>query len=428
MGNKLGRRRQAIDEKYTRPQGLYHHKDVDHKKLRKLILESKLAPCYPGGEEWTCELEECPICFLCYPSLNRSRCCRKGICTECFLQMKVPNSTRPTQCPFCKTTNYAVEYRGVKTKEEKGREQIEEQRVIEAKIRMRQQEILDEEERMQKRQELDSGIRHVEPAEVEPDSGNVPSSTSPVVRDEIVSTQDSRSATASMFRPPPSMRVHREDEFDLDLEDIMVIEAIWLSIQESGRNKTSNFVDAASSGQYVTEDRYVSPSMALVAGSSSSSSPSGGLACAIAALAERQQMSGESSTNPEGNGSAFNMVPGGSRFYSRVDRDAENYPPAGSSTDVSSNSAMALPSDDREWNADHGSEVAEAGTSYASSDATEDAGSMSALPPPNQIEGNLQNVPEPIVPESFEEQMMLAMALSLAEARAMAGGLGVSWQ
>lgn len=168
--------------------------------------------------------------------------------------------------------------------------------------------------------------------------------------------------------------------------------------------------------------------MALVAGSSSSSSPSGGLACAIAALAERQQMSGESSTNPEGNGSAFNMVPGASRFYSRVDRDTENYPPAGSSTDVSSNCAMALPRDDREWNADHGSEVAEAGTSYASSDATDDAGSMSALPPPNQIEGNLQNVPEPIVPESFEEQMMLAMALSLAEARAMASGPGVSWQ
>jgi len=63
MGNKLGRRRQVVDEKYTRPQGLYNHKDVDHKKLRKLILESKLAPCYPGDEECTCEHEECPIVF-----------------------------------------------------------------------------------------------------------------------------------------------------------------------------------------------------------------------------------------------------------------------------------------------------------------------------------------------------------------------------
>jgi hypothetical protein len=64
MGNKLGRRRQVVDEKYTHPQGLYNHKDVDQKKLRKLILESKLAPCYPGDEETACDCEECPICFL----------------------------------------------------------------------------------------------------------------------------------------------------------------------------------------------------------------------------------------------------------------------------------------------------------------------------------------------------------------------------
>ncbi|XP_031118138.1 E3 ubiquitin-protein ligase DA2-like [Ipomoea triloba] len=76
------------------------------------------------------------------------------VIAECFLQMKTPNSTRPTQCPFCKTSNYAVEYRGVKTKEEKGMELIEEQRVIEAKIRMRHQELQDEEERMLKRREM----------------------------------------------------------------------------------------------------------------------------------------------------------------------------------------------------------------------------------------------------------------------------------
>lgn len=53
-----------MEDKYTKPQGLYQHKDVDQKKLRKLILDSKLAPCYPGGEESTNEFEECPICFL----------------------------------------------------------------------------------------------------------------------------------------------------------------------------------------------------------------------------------------------------------------------------------------------------------------------------------------------------------------------------
>lgn len=54
-----------VDDKYTRPQGLYQHKDVDIKKLRKLILDSKLAPCYPGDDDCpNAELEECPICFL----------------------------------------------------------------------------------------------------------------------------------------------------------------------------------------------------------------------------------------------------------------------------------------------------------------------------------------------------------------------------
>jgi len=54
----------VVDEMYTRPQGLYAHKDVDHKKLRKLILESKLAPCFPGDEDSCYDHEECPICFL----------------------------------------------------------------------------------------------------------------------------------------------------------------------------------------------------------------------------------------------------------------------------------------------------------------------------------------------------------------------------
>jgi len=154
MGNRVGgrRRRPAVEERYTRPQGLYPHPDIDLRKLRRLILEAKLAPCHPGADDPRADLDECPICFLFYPSLNRSKCCAKGICTECFLQMKSPTSCRPTQCPYCKTLNYAVEYRGMKTKEEKGIEQLEEQRVIEAQIRMRQQELQEDAERMKNKQ------------------------------------------------------------------------------------------------------------------------------------------------------------------------------------------------------------------------------------------------------------------------------------
>ncbi|KAF2314469.1 hypothetical protein GH714_026780 [Hevea brasiliensis] len=399
MGNKLGRSRQVVDERYTRPQGLYAHKDVDHKKLRKLILESKLAPCYPGDDEFRNDHEECPICFLYYPSLNRSRCCMKGICTECFLQMKNPNTTRPTQCPFCKTSNYAVEYRGVKSKEQKGIEQIEEQRVIEAKIRMRQQELQDEEERMHKRLELSSSSTSVVPGEVEYGSAAVQSFRSPVETEEIVPSQYS-------IRHSPHYRPNRDDEFDLDLEDIMVMEAIWLSIQENGKQKGPVYTAATSSENYTVEGHYGSQAMAPVTGSSSS--PSGGLASAIAALAERS-----------------------SSFYNRPDQVAENYRSTQISSNISLDCRTATARGDGEWAADQGSEAAEAG-SYSSSDTAEDADgiSVSLTPPlpPDEIGAQFQNNSGPIVPESFEEQMMLAMAVSLAEAQAMTNGPGSAWQ
>ncbi|XP_052177988.1 E3 ubiquitin-protein ligase DA2L-like isoform X2 [Diospyros lotus] len=422
MGNKLGRRRQVVDEKYTRPQGLYQHKDVDIKKLRKLILDSKLAPCYPGEEDCVYDLEECPICFLYYPSLNRSRCCLKGICTECFLQMKTPNSTRPTQCPFCKTSSYAVEYRGVKTKEEKGLEQIEEQRVIEAKIRMRQQELQAEEERMQKRQEITSS-RIVEPGEVGYSTAAVPSFTSSLEGDEIVSSHEPCQSMRQPLRP----RQNRDDEFELDLEDIMVMEAIWLSIQENGRHRNPTYGDSVSSEQYMTEDRCDSLVMPQMV--ESSSSPSGGLACAIAALAERQQTDGESSTNYGSNMTTFSMLPGCSRFNSRGEQVMESY--VGSSANILPDDQLTIPRDDTEWGLDHESEVAEVGTaSHASSDtAAEDAGGgLTTLPSQHEIEGGFQAVGGPIVPESFEEQMMLAMAVSLAEARSRTNAPGVMWQ
>ncbi|CAL0310719.1 unnamed protein product [Lupinus luteus] len=425
MGNKFGKRSHVIDEKYTRPQGLYSHKDVDHKKLRKLILESKLAPCFPGDEENTHDHEECPICFLYYPSLNRSRCCMKSICTECFLQMKVPNSTRPTQCPFCKTLNYAVEYRGVKTKEEKGLEQIEEQRVIEAKIRMRQQELLDEEERMNRRQEVSSRNMNVEVADVEYSSNAVAASSISVVEhEEIVSSPDS--CTTSMVRPPPSARTNRDDEFDVDLEDIMVMEAIWLSIQENERQGYLSSADATP-GQDIADNHCTSSVIGPQTGSSSS--PSGGLACAIAALAERQQTAEESSTSSSNeNTSPSNMLQGSRRYYNRLGRDKVSYPHTENLNEVPPDDSVAMASGHSEWNIDHGPQVAETGTSYASSVAAADGCESSSLPQSNEIVDSIQGATNPVVPESFEEQMMLAMAVSLAEARAMSSGQGASWQ
>ena len=71
MGNKMcvsGRR--AVAERFTRPQRILRQpSDVDYKKLRKLILAQKLAPCFDAVDDPHLaggggDLEECPICFL----------------------------------------------------------------------------------------------------------------------------------------------------------------------------------------------------------------------------------------------------------------------------------------------------------------------------------------------------------------------------
>ncbi|KAJ0231133.1 E3 ubiquitin-protein ligase DA2 [Hirschfeldia incana] len=376
MGNKLvGRRRQVVEEKYTKPQGLYVNKDVDVKKLRKLILESKLAPCYPGDDESCHDLEECPICFLYYPSLNRSRCCMKSICTECFLQMKNPNSARPTQCPFCKTPNYAVEYRGVKSKEEKGIEQVEEQRVIEAKIRMRQKEMQDDEERMQKRLESCSSSTSALTGEMEYGSASATSYNSPMEDAETSSSQNT------------SVR-QRGSRDDVDLEELMVMEAIWLSIQETEMQRSSGCGDMAPSRQYVSEEEPAMPS-----------------SCAISALAERQQMVGESSNqNHNVNVSSYTILPGNCDSYYDVEQEVDDI-------------------DHHNSNYHNNTEMGETGSNrYVNSYMNGE--SFHNFPPP------LPPLPMVIVPESFEEQMMMAMAVSLADVHATttSAPTEVSWQ
>ena len=44
-GSKL-----QVAEEFLKPRGLYQCSDVDVKKLRKLILDGKLAPCYCPSE------------------------------------------------------------------------------------------------------------------------------------------------------------------------------------------------------------------------------------------------------------------------------------------------------------------------------------------------------------------------------------------
>ena len=151
---KMGLRKKtpSMDPALTRPRGLYDARDVDLRQLKRLILAGKLAPCYAAEEvrdpdedpasgaddsEPRPELEECPICFLGYPCLNRSKCCASSICTECFLQVKAPEPRLTPRCPFCKTPGYSVLFKGKKTASERATEAEEEASVAAARERFR---------------------------------------------------------------------------------------------------------------------------------------------------------------------------------------------------------------------------------------------------------------------------------------------------
>merc|ERR1711862_880908 len=140
----LQSKRNTIDSKFLTPHGLYESCPWDKKTLKKLILEKKVAPFYPGQEENTSkELDECPICFLYYHGgLNRARCCNKELCTECFLQIKKPD-TLPSKCfcPFCNSPKFGVVFLGPKTTEERQKEEEEENKVLEIQRKMRLKEI-----------------------------------------------------------------------------------------------------------------------------------------------------------------------------------------------------------------------------------------------------------------------------------------------
>ena len=92
MGNQVGgrrRRRPPVDERYTRPQGLYPHPDIDLRKLRRLILEAKLAPCHPGADDARADLDECPICFLVTEPSSSAVCALVGGCEERLLFLRL---------------------------------------------------------------------------------------------------------------------------------------------------------------------------------------------------------------------------------------------------------------------------------------------------------------------------------------------------
>jgi len=286
-------------QKYTSPTGLYSSCSWDSKTIRRLILAKKLAPLFPGQEESLIkqqqqqqqqqqreeeqqqdqrqgqqgqetepkpqdimlskvllelpfcrshEWEECPICFLYYPGgLNRSICCRKGLCTECFLQIKRPNF--PVNCPFCNHSAFAVVYTGPRSKEEREKEAEEEQKVIELKIKMRNEEIERDLQRQSQKIKEKQQQQHHSPETFQAQSWHPKTILSSKEESISCSTLDSNvNSVHSVARSVPNMITNNmrstsfhQSQSEIDLEELLIGEAIRLSLMSTSlENSTSN--------------------------------------------------------------------------------------------------------------------------------------------------------------------------------------------
>lgn len=436
-------------------------------------------------------------------------------------------------------------------------EQAEEQKVIEAKIRMRQQELLDDEEREQRREEnIRAGRIRLQTPRSQPVTNNeIASAPTDEInfldwgygdrQPQVLETLDSRESNAPRLNPylwvegdyrrsggfdaaapsqqsaepntvpalsqqqpeigvptlqAPSGAIrarHRDDDFDLDLEDIMVMEAIWLSIQEQGARHRFSDGEATRSvpnrpAGLALENSFSSeldgtntraPPPPAVPEPESWHQHSGrqgtaavGLAGAIAALAEQQAVS-PNTTHAIHPTVTSSLQPSLSDDHSVPEVSNINEEPLVSTGDApasqaheSSQRSEELPQSGREngvrempvvvstsgrgksdaenssrafeklanwvsstqkeykgssvntWLGDQSSERVEVGTSFSSSvpsasDLPWEAPDIPSDSRNGESSGGFNN-DKVLVPDSFEEQMMLAMALSLADAQA----------
>ena len=61
----ISSKKNTVEAKYSSLNGVYPSCAWEPKTIRKIILEKRLAPLYPGAEEKTSPFEdECPICML----------------------------------------------------------------------------------------------------------------------------------------------------------------------------------------------------------------------------------------------------------------------------------------------------------------------------------------------------------------------------
>jgi len=131
MGQTFNKKETYLPNQLIPQNNLYGTLRWDLKVVRKLIIDKKVAPFYLGKSEPGPEgdYEECPICFFNYQGgLNISKCCRKGLCTECYFSCQLPDVG--VACPFCRASQFSVVFNGPKTPEERLKEAEEIQKIL----------------------------------------------------------------------------------------------------------------------------------------------------------------------------------------------------------------------------------------------------------------------------------------------------------
>lgn len=215
----INSKKHSVEAKYSTLNGVYPTCEWDPKSIRKLVVDKKVSPLFPGKEDPGENTDECPICLLYYTGgLNKAKCCRQEICTECLLQIKRPGlSLDDITCPFCNISRFATTFSGPKSAGERQRERRETEKVERLEAQMREAEKSRDRKRKEERRKEEKKRKAKEKMERFDDA------KPPVV---VTPVDESAETIASLSAPG-------DGSPKKDLEEIMLMEAIRLSLMDS---------------------------------------------------------------------------------------------------------------------------------------------------------------------------------------------------
>uniref|UniRef100_A0A7S3PNQ8 RING-type domain-containing protein n=1 Tax=Aplanochytrium stocchinoi TaxID=215587 RepID=A0A7S3PNQ8_9STRA len=215
-----------------KPTGLYTDCKWDEKHVRRMVIEKKIAPRWPGSdnEDFIKCSDECPICFLFYPSVNVTNCCSQLICTECYLQLQTP-SKEENLCPFC-CKRFTVTFSGPRSEHTIRKERKETEETLELQLGK---------ENVENLRRLDNGsIDEIETAstKMKHKAEQEAARQSMVVEYERAAKPLSPNGPNRRDSSPTFSTIN--GYYPQALEDMMILEAIRNSLADQGSPRSAN--------------------------------------------------------------------------------------------------------------------------------------------------------------------------------------------